>query len=232
MMSRTIAAPALKRGGVKSVVRVSAFKRVFVRALAVIGTGTLMFLSLLLTFLIMANSAELLLGRDLPVVNAISPIPVAETISENTATQTVQTDIGTFGVPAYLKVGTKKIRMQLVPALKDEDGYLGRAAAAHFTLLSPSKNGNIGNVLVYARQSWRTIDGAGALKVGENIFLDTASEWRYMYRVSDTVTVPYNTAYVVPDGLASRLTVALFDEQTNEVTYVTADFVTLQNTSL
>jgi hypothetical protein len=188
-----------------------------------------MFGSLLLTVFIFSQSFELLFTRDIPYTSALETVSVDQYITANKRGTVDQKSFGSFGAPAFLKIGSQKQRLQLIPTATQDNNYIARLAAGHFELLSPNQEGNLGNVFIYMRQGWRTIDSTTIPSVNQNLFLDTNTDWRYMYRITEVLTQPSNDRMITPESTVPRLVLGIVDTANQRTTYVTAEFVTLQN---
>ncbi|MEI6477733.1 MAG: hypothetical protein WCO52_01995 [bacterium] len=195
----------------------------------------LMTLSLSATTFIMINGYELAFTKEVPFAIALTPVPVRDIIDRNTSPQIVKdpnSGEGNFGHPLYLKLTPTSTRLQVVPAIYQNGHYLARQSTAQFAYLSPAKGGNIGNTLVYLREGWRTINDPSTLTVGDNVFLDTDRDWRYMFRISNTQLLPATTSFILPDTTTPDLLLAITSSDNKSIQYVTATFVNLQNTQL
>jgi hypothetical protein len=64
---------------------------------------------------------------------------------------------------------------------------------------------------------------------GENIFIDTDKNWRYIYRVSGAKVVPADQQYVVADdGQTGRLVIFCHDATINADAVIEAALLTVQ----
>lgn len=194
----------------------------------------LMGASFVVTAFVLLNGYELAFSKDLPYADALKEVPVQSFISRNLqekAAADPAAAAGSFGKPVSLKLATRTTKLEVVPATQKNGQYLARAAAAHYAYLTLSKGGTAGNIALYVRQSWRTILEPAELKPGGNLFLDTDHDWRYMYRIAQNVALPADAPYVIPDGVTSHLVLAIVDPSSQRITYVTGDFVSIQNIS-
>jgi hypothetical protein len=184
---------------------------------------------------VFANSYELAFGQDLPFVKALEPVSIntvlpvdrAKDISLATLPGTVRE--GGFGTPQALKLPSLGVKTELVPAFYENNHWLGRLNAGHYYILTPSKSNNIGSTLIYMRAGWRSVPSNATLKVGDNLFLDTNREWRYMFRIDQVNTYSYTDKYVLEDSVLPKLTVVIEDEQNQVNHIISASFVNIQN---
>ncbi len=206
----------------------------FRQAVRAIGTAVpfvvLGAVSIAASLFVFLNGFELATNVNIPYAFAIEPAPVDQLVRANQAADAdAATSTGNFGQPKYLKLATQTTKLALVPGVRTGDDYLARAAVGHFVFLGKAKSGNLGNTLVYVRTSWRSIGHPEAITVGTNVFLDTDKDWRYMYRVTDTVELPATTPYLVPDSAKPHLCLAFVSADSATLRIVLADFVNLQN---
>lgn len=208
-------------------------KRSFLRSsflafqLSVLAAG-----SFFCTAFVFLNGFELISNRNLAYANALDSVDLSAFLAVNQQPAVAADSslaIGGFGEPQYLKIGSQAQRFPLVPGITDKSDFLARASGGHYLYLAPAKNGNLGTTLIYLRQGWRTINDPALLRRGDNIFLDTNKEWRYMYRVSEITTVPTDFRFVVPDSEKAHLVVIITDKNQGAHTVVVADFINLQN---
>ena len=201
----------------------SAFRLIQFALLGVLSLGISMY--------VFANGFELATNINIPYALAIEPVSIDDLIQLN-RTVAVAHDpmmsLGNFGEPKYLKVASQTTKLALIPSVLEDGDYLARASTGHFVYLGPAKSGNLGTTLVYVRQSWRTISTPEDIVVGSNLFIDTDKDWRYMYRVSDTVHTDTKNQYLLPDSQKSQVMLVLLNQDGSE-RIVVADFVNLQN---
>lgn len=197
-------------------------------------TLLLMVGSFVLTAFIFSNSYELLFNRDLPYVQAIGNVDMQGVSLGNITNQELEKSKtpefeGGFGAPFSIKLPIQKIRLPLISAIFTEQGWLARTNTGHYFITTPSKNNNLGTTVLYMRKSWRTVPNPEDLKTGENIFVDTNRDWRYMYRITEVNVLPYDEQYIIEDSRLSKM-VMIIDDQTHHVHYiVSSEIVSVQN---
>lgn len=211
------------------------FKKKITRFINLFQYLTVMSLCAAITTFVFANSYELAFGKDLPYVQALEPVHVKKFLPENKVAEiSIATLPGTvreggFGTPETLKLPSQGAKVEMVPAVYKDNEWLGRLNAGHYYILTSSKNNNIGTTFVYVREGWRSVADASAIKTGENIFIDTNREWRYMFRIDQVNTYRYTDNYIVEDSVLPKL-VLVIDDAVNQVNYiVSATFVNIQN---
>lgn len=188
-----------------------------------------------ITSFVFANSFEVLFSYDIPYIDAVNTFQSKKVLESVVDTKessflTYSNDkIGNFGSPTVLKFPQFSEKIRLVRAVYARDKWLYRTTSAHYFILSESKNGNIGNLVIYTHKNWRTLLTPHELNIGDNIFIDTDSEWRYMYRITDRSILRPDNTFVPSESPVNRLVLVVEDSQKG-VTYVfQANFVSLQN---
>lgn len=199
----------------------------------------ILLLSFVATCLVYTQGIELALGRDLPVSPALARVDQSTLLSNYPPTRLndflADDRVGDYGEPFQLRFSSLGLRMPLVKAQTDIDKngdgfYIARQSSGHFLLTTTAKNGIVGDPVIYARQSWRTVQNPQAVVPGSNIFVDTVSGWRLMYRVSEVAEL--GDEFVIPDRPTSTLTLLFEEERTGRQTVIVADYVILQNIDL
>ncbi|HXH26604.1 MAG TPA: hypothetical protein VNG90_01785 [Candidatus Acidoferrum sp.] len=191
----------------------------------------------LLTVYLFASSYETIFNVDLPIVDAVTTVqlqPFNRVLEGFRLTS--QTDVGNFGVPQMLKLPNYGIRMVLAPAIvadqANDNKFLARANTGHYALTSAVNNGDIGNMVIYYRKSWRTDDNPGQMQVGDNLFVDTDRGWRYFFRINSTKIVSGSDTYISQTDATTQLIVVAQDSKTGLLYVSQASLVNVQNVSL
>lgn len=189
-----------------------------------------------LTVFILASSYETAFGKDLPYVSAVQPFdltmlvpqpaPLADPASIG-ANQTNTKYEGTYGTPSDFKSSRSAVRLAIAPPLYAEGQWLSRASVAHYLITSPAKGANIGNMVIYLRGGPTTIPDAQNFKAGDNFFVDTKRDWRYLYKVDEAVTIS-SLKYAMSEAAKPRLFVVVQSPQMPAVV-VAATLVNVQS---
>lgn len=186
----------------------------------------------LLSAFIFANAYEIAFTRDVPFVNAINTVDTGPLKRYTAAPLAVSSAIGHFGVPTTLRLPLHNKRIPLVEgrsARHPSDGaYLARASSGHFLLVSEPKDSYFGDVIVYLRRSYRTLD-AQTLSVGDNIFIDTDRDWRYVFRITDFVRLDTGQQFIMQDDETPTLTLYAYDEDSASAAIYSASLINLQD---
>ncbi|HSX02202.1 MAG TPA: hypothetical protein VLI05_02690 [Candidatus Saccharimonadia bacterium] len=210
-------------------------KRKLQRGLNWATRTVLMTASGLFTLFIFANSYELAFDRPLPLplASAVAKVDLspftnlvhpADALASSAAER-----VGNYGQPNTLRLPTRQIKLPLAPAIVADDVWAARSNTGHFMVVGPAKGGNLGDLFVYMRQSWRTIDQPRQIVAGDNLFVDTDKGWRYMYRVSETQAIPESSRYVLADSRVSQIVLTVENASSHSVTIIKADFVSVQS---
>ncbi|MDB5178501.1 MAG: hypothetical protein JWN01_444 [Patescibacteria group bacterium] len=205
-------------------------RRVFGRTI----TTLLMLASGVLTVYIFTNSYETAFDQDLPFATAVAKVdakPFAPSVPKSAYAADPSKRIGGYGAPTTLRIASRQVKLPLAPAITTPNNtWEARSNTGHYLLLTTAKSGNLGDLLVYLRQGWRTIDDPSALTVDGNIFVDTDKGWRYMYRITTVSHMEAKTGqYLLPESRQGQLLLDLEDTTTGTITTAKAEFVSLQN---
>lgn len=198
-----------------------------------VGTYFVMLLCGSVTVYIFAASYELVFNHDLPFISAVNAVNITSLSRVILPYSEVdQTDLGNYGRPQFMKIPARTTKVTLAPGINTGDNFLARANTGHYLLTTSPRNGQIGDMAIYLRSSWRTFTGAEGLKPGDNIFLDTDRDWRYFYRVNSVKEISPGDAYVSRDIPASKLTILSVTEGSNRSTIIEAALINVQNVRL
>jgi hypothetical protein len=171
----------------------------------------------LISLFLLLSGYESIFNRDLPFVHTLDTVNLQALSKRYDLPKAVANQgpdmLGSFGKPQTLKLPERALRLGITsPILEGTDRWLARANTLHEIILKDPRRGNIGLLALYCRASFRTIDITSFPKPGENIFIDTDKNWRYIYRVSSAKIVPADQEYVVADdGETARLIIACYD---------------------
>ena len=184
-------------------------------------------------FLLMTGY-ESVYNRDVPLVHSLDAINLRAYQHRYDLTKYLGNDsgqIGNFGKPINLKMPRRSMRFDIVQPIKDsgKEQWLARASTLHMMPLTAPRNGNLGVTLLYCRSSFRTINGTNMPNTGDNIFVDTDRNWRYVYRVLDTKVVPEDDPYILGDGGAKgKLVISCHDKAEKRNYIVEAEQLVVQ----
>lgn len=184
---------------------------------------------------VFSNSFEVLFSYDIPYVHALETMR-----SKNVLLSIVDEEnpdlfsysgekVGNFGSPLTLKIPSFSIRLPLIRASFVRDNWLYKTNNGHYIIKNNSKNGNIGDLVVYTQKSWRTVEYPEDIKIGDNIFIDTDSEWRYMFRISDKSVIETQDSYVYSESPLNTLVLIVEDTESDAAYVYQGKFVSLQN---
>jgi hypothetical protein len=199
----------------------------------VVANFMIMALCGLITLYVFASSYETVFNRDLPYLPAVSAVNLQSVTRALDGYKNVnQTVLGNYGVPQFLKLPLQSVKITLVPGIENDGKFLARAASAHYFMTKDSKNGTVGDLVVYFEKSWRTDDNPEKIKVGDNIFLDTDRDWRYFYRIESVNIQDNSTQYVARESNVSQLLLVGVDTSANKVVIAQATLVNVQSVRL
>lgn len=180
-----------------------------------------------LTTFLFLNSYEILAKTDLPFVEAVSKMSLIEVL--NTNETSITNYEGLYGIPVLLRIPSQNLKTEIVSEVKSNIGenlcYVGKV---HYKPISNNKDGLLGDTIFYIRNSWRTITFTDQLQVGDNIFVDTKKDWRYMYKISKKTAVNIDSMYVLPESKTGKIILLIEDTKSQTGYIYEMDYISLQ----
>lgn len=189
------------------------------------------------TWFVFLNSFEIVFNRDTRFVQALEQFQSKETIESilekdsvtNPSLNFEENWVGNFGALKTLKIPVFRSRLPLSEAISVNGEWLARSGSGHFRIIGSGRNGNMGDVIVYLRSGWRTIASPEQLSIGDNIFLETDADWRYMFRIVSKGSLRLNQPFVKSDNNSGTLVLLIEDDQRKAVFAFEGIFVSIQN---
>ena len=141
-----------------------------------------------ISLFLLASSYESIYNRPLPFIHTIGVVrldSLAQDYNLPAALNAKPAVYGEFGKPVTLTIplSAGSQHLSIVAPIYNHGQWLARSATMH--LLTPTNpiNGNIGTVILYCRAGFRTVNAGFLPAAGSNVFMDTESSWRYVYKV-------------------------------------------------
>lgn len=185
---------------------------------------------LLSVFLLMAGY-ESAYNRSLPFVHTVDPVDLtaySQSYDLRDAGRNSER-YGDFGKPTNVKLPERAARLDIGPAINSNGAWLARSNVLHLLIPTEPREGNIGLMLLYCRESFRTVNSQNAPAVGSNVFVDTDENWRYVYKVTSAKVYNDAVPYVVSDaGRTSKLLISCNDVQAGTNLVVEATLLSVQ----
>jgi len=186
---------------------------------------------LLSVFLVMSGY-ESVYNRSLPLVHTLDPVNLSAYSSTFNLQQAARNDAelyGSFGKPTNIKLPERAARLDIGPAIYNNNQWLARANGLHLLIPQQPRSGNIGMALLYCRSSFRTLNDQNLPQVGTNIFMDTDKDWRYVYKVTIAKVYSDKTPYITSDtGRGSRLVISCNDQAAGANVVIEATLLSVQ----
>lgn len=188
---------------------------------------TTMLASFALTAFIFLNGYEIAFTKDLKYIDFLEKVNLAS-IEHNyvLGQELINSDFSQskYGAPKSIKVSDKH-KLELVQAVRSNNTWLARANAGHFAAIYSKSNPNTENILIYARESLRTISDPLTIEKGDIIHVGTNQDWGYIFRVEKIDEISADRAYVLSEHTKSSLIILLQNTKTNTNTVVAADYI-------
>jgi len=178
------------------------------RAFFILRAAALGCCGLMSAFLLMSGY-ESVFSRSLPLVHTLAGVNLDafnKVYSLPKAAQYPSGYYGNFGKPETLKLPTRSLRLNIAPAIQQGPTWLARANTLHLLIPQPPRDGNIGVTFLYCRAGFRTLNDQNLPNAGDNLFIDTDTSWRYVFKVLNAKLYPESQPYVPADsGSTSKL---------------------------
>lgn len=189
--------------------------------------------SIAFTGFIFANSYETLLEKDIPYSQAIETTSSFQIIYpnnfliDNLEPNLSGNSIGNYGKPISINIPNINRRIELIPILKRKNLWLTRPNSAHYAY-SQKQDGKIDVFLVYIRNSWRALGPKYQdIGPGNNIFIDTNREWRYMFKIDEVVQNNLNSQYITSESTTPQLIIIIENQKEKKVQIIKGTFLTV-----
>lgn len=188
------------------------------------------------TLFISANSFEIASGRDVPFLGSIRKVDISAiepTLDKQNVDKLIsRSREGAYGRPDALRMIIDKnpLRVVLAPGINSGGSWLARANTSHVLYITEPKASNAGDMVVYMNQSWRTIPNPEQIDIGTNMFIDTSTGWRYMFRAQE-VRVIGSEQLIISEARDTQL-ILLIDQGDKQSYLVRSQFVSLQKIGL
>ncbi len=196
------------------------------------GRAVLLSLCAAVSVFLILSSYEITTMTSLPLVHSIDPVSldaIAQSYDFEAAQAAVTTQLGSYGKPSTIKLPGRSSRLPIVAPIYGGGEWLARTNTFHMLITSPPRSSNIGVLLLYCRSSFRTIDASNMPETGNNIFIDTDTQWRYVYRVTSAKSLPISTQYVASDsGTRGQLLILCGDEVAGANRIIEATLLSVQ----
>jgi hypothetical protein len=185
-----------------------------------------------ISFLLLAwigiNASELVLSRDIPLVAVIQPMNHQEAmisvIDDFARLGTKTTALGdtNFNIPANLFIKGLGYKMEVTNERIIDGNYYTRTSKTQYIILNKDKDGRMGDVLIYAKSSWRTIPKSDKVTPGTIIELQTVNSITNSYTVKELKTLKSSDRYVAT-GSSARQVILFLDNGADSYTIVRAE---------
>ena len=200
-------------------------------------TGRVIIMALcgLISAFLLASGYESAYNRSLPLVHTLDPLNLSAfdarfDLAASVAEGKESPLYGNFGRPQSLKLPERELRLDIVaPIIDDQSRWLARANTVHLLIPGEPRSGNIGVAMLYCRPTFRTINQQNLPQTGDNLFVDTDKDWRYVYRVTSAKVVADDTPYIMSDeGTVGKLVIGCNDDKQDLNLIVEARLLSVQ----
>lgn len=211
------------------------FKKItgfFNRLFGFLFTLSILSTCIVFTGYVYANSYEVLFNKDLTYSSAIEEFHAVNLLqgirleSRGVEINLSGNVVGDYGKPEVINFSSLNKRISMIPAIVTDSQWMTRSNNGHF-FVTYKENKDLESIVVYMRKSWRTIETPENLAVGQNIFIDTNKDWRYMFRIEDVVALDMESKYVISDKDVTQLVVLIEAPEESLVYLIRGSYVTV-----
>jgi len=181
---------------------------------------------------VLLSGYESIFNRSMPFVHTLDKVQLSTFTSSydlRAAAEPANKMYGNFGKPVTVKLPASSLRLNVAAPIQENTAWLARASSLHLLITKPPRSGNIGMALMYCRSSFRTVDAQNLPKQGQNIFMDTDQDWRYVYKVNNVGTYDDSHPYIpTDDGTRGKLVISCDDTSRHISNIIEADLLSVQ----
>ena len=192
--------------------------------------------TLFLSMIIFLNSYELFFNQDLDYAWAITTTQAKSHFSASDNSFKVEKEpnlsgdpIGNYGRITNLIVPGIGKRLEILPGLENNKGWLSRSNKAQYFISRSNDKEELKYIVFYLNKSWRTIDAPELIAAGDNLFIDTDRQWRYSFRVDEVGTLPLGVSLIVSETKNTGVVLLIEDPKTQKSYYARGEFLTILN---
>lgn len=159
-------------------------------------------ISLSLTCFIFVSSYEVVSGEDIKYSPSIVKFSLSTSIDAISQTLTDSSTssneiIETYHRPQRIIFPSQNLKIDLLPVLKNESGYLTRQGKAHYLTFSEHPESGLGDSIIYFTSAWNTVFNPQNIKAGNFIQIETAN-YTSIYRVVNMITLRSDEQPIFP----------------------------------
>lgn len=186
-------------------------------------------LSVIITFLIFLSSAELIFNRDFPLIESISASSISEEIDYKISQSMYKSYSYNFDTLfegrdlRYIEIPALNQKLELTRAINQDEAWKNKGNKANYLVIKNSKE--VDNIIVYFKESWRTILNTSSLKLGDFIFLKTNDEWNYIFRIESINQYSVEERFPIKSYDAMNVTLLIENSDTNSYKVIEAKIV-------
>jgi hypothetical protein len=196
--------------------------------------GAVMSACALVSIFVLASAYESVFDKPVAFVDTIQAVNMSafkQSFDLARAVKDTGGEYGTFGQPVVLKLPSSSVRLNIVPGIVNSNAFLAQTSTLQLLVTTPPRAGNIGMALLYCRSSFRTISDQNVPSAGQNIFMDTKSGWRYIYKITTVGLYPQTRPFVLADSSGSSIVVDANDARAGTNLIITGELLSVQGTS-
>jgi hypothetical protein len=190
-----------------------------------------------LTIFISVNAVEVAFGRDLPYVQAVKKAQANDFINNLLVTQKGKpvydldtSDETTSRKLRQLTASKSGIKLNLTHAIyQDKSWYLRPSQGQYFYLLNHGTE-EVQYTVIYTTRDWRGVSSTRDITVGDNVFVETESNDKHLFRVREKITVGPADHYIPQQMKAVGLLLLVENPTNNTITLVRAERLDTQET--
>ncbi len=196
--------------------------------------GMVMTACALISVFVLASAYESVFDKPVAFVDTIQAVNMSAFEQSFNLVQSANdssSEFGAFGQPVVLKLPSSSVRLNVVPAIVSGNSFLAQTSTLQLVVTAPPNAGNIGTAFLYCRSSFRTISDQNVPSAGQNIFMDTKSGWRYIYKITSVGLYPQTRPFVPADPGGSSVVIDANDAKAGTNLIITGTLLSVQGTN-
>jgi hypothetical protein len=211
--------------------RYSVLKKILKKPLQFVKLASLSVAVLALTLLILLNTYSLIANYPLPIFTSVNAYPAQEAMTLLTDNRYFNPNGATYDglgrnrTFTTLKLPKQNVRVDLLPLILKDEGFLSRINSGHYLFTSETEGSKADQLLIYLAKSWRTINYPEDIVEGDFIYLQKDDGSNAIFKVKENTRRSLDQSYL-PQATKNLSLILLIADEAKGVTYfIQAEYI-------